>query len=88
MRYISDHNFSLFSFHGEINGKTVGIKTGKVNKKVNRRPGGMWIIDVEDKSFKFNIGDTLEYSIYAVKDGLNGFEYQKSETWKVKGKVQ
>ncbi|XP_037024347.1 uncharacterized protein LOC119066151 [Bradysia coprophila] len=59
---------SLFAFHGNVNSKLDMLDGGSLSKDITKPKNGMWTYT--DVSIKLKIGDTINYWLYVVKDGL------------------
>ncbi|KAG4072472.1 hypothetical protein HA402_004404 [Bradysia odoriphaga] len=59
---------SLFAFHGNVNNKLDVLDGGSLSKDITKPKNGMWTYT--DDSIKLKIGDTINYWLYVVKDGL------------------
>ncbi|KAJ8715917.1 hypothetical protein PYW08_013202 [Mythimna loreyi] len=64
---LKDDGYSLFGFRGNINKEFKVMNEGDIKQDVHRPKGGKWVY--KNRDAKLEIGDTIFYWIYVIKDG-------------------
>ncbi|KAJ8713684.1 hypothetical protein PYW07_014054 [Mythimna separata] len=64
---LANDDYRLFGFRGNINKPFQGLSEGDIKEDVIRPKAGKWVY--KNRDVELNIGDTIYYWIYIIKDG-------------------
>ncbi|KAF5292535.1 hypothetical protein FQR65_LT01681 [Abscondita terminalis] len=62
----------IFAFHGKVNEELLDLEAGQFSKDIIRPTNNKWTF--LDRRTKLNIGDTINFWLFVIKDGL-GYRY-------------
>ncbi|XP_026734114.1 beta-1,3-glucan-binding protein-like [Trichoplusia ni] len=78
---LKDDGYSFFGFRGNINEEFHEVKEGQIKADIVSKQGGYWVY--KNRSKKLEVGDTIFYWIYVIKDGKGAmspvFDYTVTE---------
>nr|WJZ56740.1 beta-1,3-glucan recognition protein 3 [Dioryctria sylvestrella] len=79
---IPDNDFTLFGFNAKLNEQVSDLDDGDWSKNITNRYGDRWTF--RDDNIVLQLGDTIYYSTYVVKDGMGR---RRDGSWTVTGFV-